>query len=1754
MTVEKIFEDRVNKLRNTIPKLKKGNQKIALLFVETLTDEYARKKIKAKEKFVALLVEGKTQLDEIFSGNRAELIPFFVGKDNAKRFEKLWNRLTITTYQGGWYRRSFRTKKQTALYFDKGIGLISSFFLSTTISFTVKEYLDNYIKSPHNSYSLAAGENVFEQPIRQQILYSSLMQNLIALDLDEKDEFVTNRIKEIIYDDNNVGILTREIIRGVLISRNADSHKLVGDLLFAAKLQEGLRQTIVEACDECSVEGFNYIINIILENNLERFSSIVRAIGTWTGLQTAEFRPQTIRKTLEIAADIISNKSDIDQLLESDDLIEIYVALWGIGLREIIDTRKPLLNLVKSQKKYKQLAALYFLWQTHDIQLMKDVILEILNEKDIELWSQLHGMLETVLTCELDIRINEKIQNAKSNKKVSDSQNEPSPSEYFLSSYQAYSNCGFGQCRINDDEVRKIFARLNQLAESTPKKETRFEPDASNINIRRLSANDFIRSMIMCAAILGGNDSDVKLLLSLIPKMDASTKENLVRSILKWDNPLHRKALVDLFCDSHLSYYRNAITDVFKNVILTSDEYETIEAALRFKDAALRVEIINLILKQPPENLQKSIERLISSKDEQKRLAGLDIIDQTEKLSKYKKEYAAVVSACKQLALTSADNEKKKGTKKSAAEEILVQKIAEKKKIEYTKENGFGLCDPNGKPNIPEPKKTKKLLADILVEELPRLEKFLIQLDELIYEHRDNEYSGYPWRTEERQTVVLGSQQPFWAMLNTYEERMKLRNGNGEPTIDDYPLAEVWKGLAEKHKLRSLDFLLLGILGEACNKSYNSEFENFCQGRAEFEKYAANFTKWFNNVCWCYEKMKAFSERYKKKFRYLSAITDLVRTFERSAPKEEIADSLIEILSGIYAATPKGLFTQPCRDLGTTLYFGSGNMTFPIKSSTFFECNTFLRTLLVQCQGISVDVRPTERFNILYKYYEAVENCQQRLMGYLGYYSKLIPSVELFEKMRDQGTIDDSELLREMLIRPNRENVMQAVTGSVGHWRYQRKFGTKKQVNFPHFQRLLPSVIDRILEIELSRGDTETEVSPLIKSIGEFEGIRYFVDILKAMDKTPLVRGYSYSNNLSRADSFCFLLKVCEPEDKADSKLFAGIPEQRLLEAAMYAPQWIDLVQEFLGWQGLMSACWYFHAHINESMSETKESIIARYSPISPRQFKDGAFDINWFNDAYKTLGEKRFQMVYDAAKYITSGGNHRRAQIFADALRGKLKIADVEKSVTEKRNKDNLLAYSLLPLKKGNAGEKEQLARYNFIQKFLNESKKFGQQRKESEGKTCEIAFQNLALAAGYEDVNRFIWAMETEKSKGLVKYIVPKKVEGFELSIVIDDFGKPAIRSVKDDGTELKDIPAKLKKHAYVEELKETVKIFRDQFRNVRANFEKAMQFESEFMVEELCNLSQNPSIKPILSKLIYRYGNNFGFFADGRFMDVDGKISATKKLKSTERVLIAHPVHLFEAKVWKDFQKIVFEREMVQPFKQVFRELYLPNADEKKAKTYSNRYAGHQVQPSKTVALLRSRNWTIDQEFGFLKVFYKLDLMVRLYCYADWFMPSDVESPTIEKVEFVDRRTLELVPFVKIPPVIFSEVMRDLDLVISVAHIGGVDPEASLSTIEMRAAILEETLRLVKLKNVTFKKSHVLVKGTLGEYTIHLGSGEVQIMAGGSLTILPVHSQQRGRLFLPFIDDDPKTAEITSKTLLLAEDNKIKDPTILETIRNK
>jgi hypothetical protein len=213
-------------------------------------------------------------------------------------------------------------------------------------------------------------------------------------------------------------------------------------------------------------------------------------------------------------------------------------------------------------------------------------------------------------------------------------------------------------------------------------------------------------------------------------------------------------------------------------------------------------------------------------------------------------------------------------------------------------------------------------------------------------------------------------------------------------------------------------------------------------------------------------------------------------------------------------------------------------------------------------------------------------------------------------------------------------------------------------------------------------------------------------------------------------------------------------------------------------------------------------------------------------------------------------------------------------------------------------------------------------------------------------------------------------------------------------------------------------------------------------------------------------------------------------------------------------------------------------------------SRRYAGQQVNPKQAYALWGQRAWNVND--GVSKTFYDAGVTAIVGFNYGTSTPLDVEGLTIETVQFQSRQSATPMKLTAVPPRIFSEVMRDLDLVVSVAHRGGVDPEASASTVQMRGSLLRETCQLLQLGNVRVKETHALVDGDLGKYSIHLGSAVVHKLPGGALCIVPVHSQHRGRLFLPFVDDDPKTAEVISKVLLLARDAEIQDPTILDQLR--
>ncbi len=1564
-----------------------------------------------------LLDENTNSMEDVFSGEKFEYLIELLGEEWANKFKYIWNNCSNYTYSVGYYRRPFRTKLYTRLYFDKYLSRLMELVKLLKNDFTLESYFN---QKAENKY------------------HGLIISNIIAYELDEGNSYVLEKVKDIIYGDNQNGYLTRNIIMGLLMSKKSECYKMVGDLLLAAKLQEGLRQSILESVDETTIEGFKYILNVVLENDLLRFSSVVRSVGVWTGLYLEAEKPSLVKKVIEIIYRCLNDEGYRKECLDSKDTIEIYGALFYAGFIEIKNTKDMIKGLINSNIKYKKLTALYFLSNIQDPMLQYEISKDLLCEDDIE----------TVAWANANIT--------------------------------NYSN-------MSNEEYTYLFNSYKNIIDKIKLEEV-FSPSIFPWCKISISKENILDKMLNIA-IYSKDDDRLDEISEYIKYMSSWCRVKYVDAISKASTDKQREVLIQLIGDKSDSVRIRAFKESEK-LDLREEEYRKMEDYLRFKSGNLRKGIISLLLKQNPDGLYLSIERLLGHKLEEKRLASLDLIYGIKENKDYKNTYDRSLSLINEM--------------KSPSEKVklIIDKILSNKE-EYSKENGFMLYNHDEDFDLPICKIDNSFNeSEILDIEEDRVLLIFKNLSDLIHENRDYEYET-EYYDGTKKKVILGT--------GGFFNPLSRKDKNAPLTIDDYPLKDVWVKYFEDYNINLKELLFINFIRrqDEFGKSYNYYRERELKWYVDFKNELYDIKRYKK----IYDKIDGLP--------YVSIIFTILNLFEDMFLKEDIFKYLKNMSIYIYNRIPEDAFKRSIYDKKE----GYQRETFILNQSIISVWIDRLNMYIYDDESFK------EYFFINYNYYRS-SDFKERTM-----------SLSDIKRAYDLGIITENEIYKELMERPESRDKINTITNP-------------KKLEFLEghhiLKEILPKVISRIVEIEVKRGDLHTEVSQLASRINYFEGSNYFVDMILAFGKDSFARGYTYMwNESTKKDMLSHLIKNCHPKENESvkdlKKLLKGkdIEDKKLIDAAMYAPQWISMIEEYLGWKGLSSACWYFHAHVNESFSSLKETMVARYSPITPQEFQDGAFDINWFKDAYKTLGEERFYMVYDSAKYITAGGNHRRAQLFSDAVLSKLNIEDVEDRIVTKRNKDYMLSYGLIPFLNK---KKEVLKRYEFIQRFLKESKGFGAQRRESEGKVCAISLDNLSRNAGFENVTRFTWAMEGEKIKELKEFLKPKDVGEFTAYVHVDEEGLAKLKILKKD-KELKTIPSILKDNAYIQDLKSVQKDLKDQLSRSKRAFEKAMEDSEEFKVSELNNILLNPVLSPTAKKIVFKCGEDLGYFEKNKLIKPDG---SECDLKPSNKIIIAHPVDLYESKVWSDFQRDIFEKKMVQPFKQVFRELYLINEDEKNEGTISRRYAGHQIQPKKTVALLRGRGWTVHYEEGLQRVYYKENIIAEIYALADWFSPSDVEAPTLETIRFYERNSYKLLKLEDIPKKIFSEVMRDVDLVVSVAHVGGVDPEASLSTIEMRAVILEEVLRLIKIDNVRIKGSHAHIIGSLGEYTVHLGSAVCHKMGRGAINILPVHSQHRGRLFLPFIDEDPKTQEVTTKAIFLAEDDKIKDPSILEQIR--
>lgn len=392
---------------------------------------------------------------------------------------------------------------------------------------------------------------------------------------------------------------------------------------------------------------------------------------------------------------------------------------------------------------------------------------------------------------------------------------------------------------------------------------------------------------------------------------------------------------------------------------------------------------------------------------------------------------------------------------------------------------------------------------------------------------------------------------------------------------------------------------------------------------------------------------------------------------------------------------------------------------------------------------------------------------------------------------------------------------------------------------------------------------------------------------------------------------------------------------------------------------------------------------------------------------------------------------------------------------------------------------------------------------------------------------------------------------------------------------GGRLKSMPARLREsHAEeVKELRATIKNLETLAAAQRRRLERLMWTGRQIPFERwrTCYL-EHPLVRGLAQRLIWE------FTCDGETRQAiwhEGRLAgwAGEPVKDAQQVRLWHPLHASVQDVlsWRCWLE---DHDVRQPFKQAHREVYLLTPAERETRVFSRRFAGHILRQHVFAALARERGWQFRLMGGWDS--HNTPLLEL----PEWNLRAElaVEFPANETASshqvYLYIHTGEIrfrrpdgsfVPLEETPAVAFSEVLRDVDLFVSVASVGA-DPEygrrgggryagywqefafGELSeAAEGRRALLERLLpKLAIASRCRLEGRYLVVQGERALYKIHLGSGNV-LAEPGSRYLCIVQGGGAAQVSLPF-EGDPVLSVILSKAFLLADDRSIKDRDIL------
>lgn len=226
-----------------------------------------------------------------------------------------------------YYRRTMRTKRYTT-FLDRYFRILKAYH-------EMGIYQADIV--PLYKEKLPADKLCFYRNKCATAAYSAVSEYWIAAELDRGNEELIRLLLDVLLGEGTQTKLTTSMLRGIFMSENTELYEAVGKLLLAARLQEGLRQSICENMDYGTAQAFMTLFQVIKENDLLRYSSVMRAVATWTGLiASEESKIDRIQKKQLLSIDTyLHDEKARKEALAGEDAMQIYLALWSYGFFDL---------------------------------------------------------------------------------------------------------------------------------------------------------------------------------------------------------------------------------------------------------------------------------------------------------------------------------------------------------------------------------------------------------------------------------------------------------------------------------------------------------------------------------------------------------------------------------------------------------------------------------------------------------------------------------------------------------------------------------------------------------------------------------------------------------------------------------------------------------------------------------------------------------------------------------------------------------------------------------------------------------------------------------------------------------------------------------------------------------------------------------------------------------------------------------------------------------------------------------------------------------------------------------------------------------------------------------------------------------------------------------------------------------------------------------------------------------------------------